>query len=107
VIAPSAEIPPLPRFQPRFSARPERPAFIVGALAVEFPDGFHVLGIGSIRAAERTRKKHNKLRQINRRDARSLDGFRRLGVLWFIHGLSCRSPAVSALWRSPQESGRR
>jgi hypothetical protein len=28
-----------------------------------------------------------------------LDGFRRLGVLFFIHGVSCRSPAVSALWR--------
>ena len=42
-------------------------------------------------------KTENKSRQINRRDARSLDGFRRLGVSFFIHGLSCRSPAVSAL----------
>jgi len=99
-VAPSAEIPPLPCFHPRFSARPERPAFIVGTLAVELPDGFHVLGIGSIRAAKRTRKKHNKSRQINRRDFLGLDGFRRLGVLWFIHDFSCRNPAVSALLRS-------
>lgn len=49
-------------------------------------------------------KTENKSRQINRRDARSLDGFRRLGVSFFIHGLSCRSPAVSALLHSPDES---
>jgi hypothetical protein len=39
----------------------------------------------------------NKSRQLNRRDAGGLDGFHRLGILWFIHDLSCRSPAVSAL----------
>jgi hypothetical protein len=39
----------------------------------------------------------NQARQINRRGLRGLDGFRRLGVLWFTHDLSCRSPAVSAL----------
>jgi hypothetical protein len=44
-----------------------------------------------------SRKRPNKSRQINRRDVPSLDGFRRLGVLWFIHGLSCRSPAVPEL----------
>jgi len=44
-------------------------------------------------------KTPNKYRQINRRDVRSLGGFRRLGFIWFIHGLKCRIPAVSALLR--------
>jgi hypothetical protein len=47
-------------------------------------------------------KMPNKSRQINRRDARGLDGFRRLGVLLFIHDFSRRRPAVSALWRSAE-----
>lgn len=46
----------------------------------------------------------NKSRQINRRDVRSLDGFRRLGILFFIHDFSCRSPAVSALLRYAEEN---
>jgi len=36
---------------------------------------------------------------------RCLDGFRRLGVLWFIHDFYCRSPAVSALWRYDEVEG--
>ena len=48
----------------------------------------------------RDSKQPNKSRQINRWDVRGLDGFRRLGILFFIHGLSCRCPAVSALGRS-------
>jgi hypothetical protein len=45
------------------------------------------------------KRAQNKSRQINRRDVSCLDGFRRLGVLWFIHDFSCRRPAVSALLR--------
>ncbi len=47
--------------------------------------------------------KPNKSRQINRRDVRCSGGFRRCGVLWFIHDFWCRSPAVSALLRSANQ----